>query len=703
VILSASLATIHLSPNIQPYTAEMEAGTLVTWITQVADKCMQRSRVFSGRKPVHWWSREIGQIRGECNKARRIHQRKRKRLGEDGSLAYLERWKELRRSLATAIKFAKEKCWSDLIAAVDNDPWGKPYKIVMRRLRRPMSIPGIELPGRLEGIVNGLFPTATLRGTEITPRTGTDNEPLCTAAAVMSVARSLPNNKAPGPDGISNEMLKVAVDVCPESFAQAYNNCYAEDCFPSSWKTGKLVLIPKPGKPLDSPSAYRPICLLDGCGKLFEKLIVNKLREHLVGVHEISDNQFGFRSGRGTVGTLERLKSHVRAATAGHYADHKLVGMLTLDVRNAFNSAPWKAIVEAAKSRDVPTGLLRILGNYLSDRVVLASSPSGSNSFAHGMSCGVPQGSVLGPGLWNLLYDGLLRIRMPEGVRILAFADDVAVLATHQIPFILEEKLEEAYRIIVDWMTGHGLQLAAEKTEAIVFTNKRVHNEIKVNCGGHTIKSKPDIRYLGVQVDKKLIFTKHAELAADRAAAAAKQLGHLMPNMGGPREKSRRLLASVTTSRLLYAAPFWADTMSAEGWKKLAATHRRSQLRVACCYRTVSYEAAAVISGKPPITLLAKERAVIHSGRDKTDARRELIARWQEEWENGINGRWTHKLIPNLDLWLSRKAGQVTYHLTQMLSGHGCFGSYLHRFHLLDSDACAQCGHAPDDAEHAIF
>uniref|UniRef100_A0A2S2P3N9 Putative RNA-directed DNA polymerase n=1 Tax=Schizaphis graminum TaxID=13262 RepID=A0A2S2P3N9_SCHGA len=214
---------------------------------------------------------------------------------------------------------------------------------------------------------------------------------------------------------------------------------------PPSWKIGKLVLIPNPGKPLDSPSAYRPICLLDGCGKLFEKLITNKLREHLVGDHEISDNQFGFRRGRSTIGALERLKSYVRATTAGHHVHHKLVGMLTLDVRNAFNSAPWVAIVEAAKSREVPPGLLSILEDYLSNRVVLVSSPSSSSDFAHNMSCGVPQGSVLGPELWNLMYDGLLKIKMPERVHLLAFADDVAVLATHQILFVLEEKLDEVY------------------------------------------------------------------------------------------------------------------------------------------------------------------------------------------------------------------------------------------------------------------
>jgi len=136
--------------------------------------------------------------------------------------------------------------------------------------------------------------------------------------------------------------------------------------------------------------------------------------------------------------------------------------------------------MEAAKSKDISPGLLGILGDYLSDHAVLVSSSSGSSSFTHNVTCGVPQGSVLGPDLWNLLYDDLLRIRMPEGVHLLAFADDVAVLATYQIPFVLEEMLEEAFRLIDRWMSEHGLQLAAEKTEAIVFTNKRVRNEIKV-------------------------------------------------------------------------------------------------------------------------------------------------------------------------------------------------------------------------------
>lgn len=72
------------------------------------------------------------------------------------------------------------------------------------------------------------------------------------------------------------------------------------------------------------------------------------------------------------------------------------------------------------------------------------------------------------------------------------------------------------------------------KPEAVVITKKRVRNEIKVRCAGFTVESNPSVKYLGVQVDKKLIFTKHVELAADRAAATVRQLGYFMPKISTP-------------------------------------------------------------------------------------------------------------------------------------------------------------------------
>uniref|UniRef100_A0A6V7IRC4 Reverse transcriptase zinc-binding domain-containing protein n=1 Tax=Bracon brevicornis TaxID=1563983 RepID=A0A6V7IRC4_9HYME len=75
---------------------------------------------------------------------------------------------------------------------------------------------------------------------------------------------------------------------------------------------------------------------------------------------------------------------------------------------------------------------------------------------------------------------------------------------------------------------------------------------------------------------------------------------------------------------------------------------------------------------------------------------------WQQEWSASVEGRWTYCLIPNLDRWVNRQHGEVNFYLTQMLSNHGCFRAYLHRFkHESIPDCPAGCG-TPEDAEHVF-
>lgn len=101
-----------------------------------------------------------------------------------------------------------------------------------------------------------------------------------------------------------HEPIKAEVSFNPSCFEWVYNMCLSFGKFPTNWKKDRLVIIQKPGKSLDSPSAYRPISLLDNCGKHLEKLIVERLRGQLIDDHAIADNQHGFRRGRSTLDVL---------------------------------------------------------------------------------------------------------------------------------------------------------------------------------------------------------------------------------------------------------------------------------------------------------------------------------------------------------------------------------------------------------------
>jgi len=141
-----------------------------------------------------------------------------------------------------------------------------------------------------------------------------------------------------------------------------YNNCLRSAFYPAEWKTANLVLLRKPGKELDNLSAYRPLCMLDTIGKLFKKLLTQRLREHLAAGRNLSRNQYGFRAGKSTLDVMSRVRTLVENANGRGQARNLYVGMLTLDVKNAFNSAPWDAILSALLRKGTPHYLLNILG-----------------------------------------------------------------------------------------------------------------------------------------------------------------------------------------------------------------------------------------------------------------------------------------------------------------------------------------------------
>lgn len=141
----------------------------------------------------------------------------------------------------------------------------------------------------------------------------------------------------------------------------------------------------------------------------------------------------------------------------------------------------------------------------------------------------------------------------------------------------------------------------------------------------------------------------------------------------------------------------------------MSTVHRRAALRVCSAYRTVSTDAAGVVAGVIPFNLMAEERRRLFlRGRllDQEAAGREervaTMAAWQRRWEMSTKGRWTNRLIPNLDVWLNRPGGEVNFWLTQLLTGHGCFRAYLFRFRRETTPLCPVC-EEDEDVFHVFF
>lgn len=209
------------------------------------------------------------------------------------------------------------------------------------------------------------------------------------------------------------------------------------------------------------------------------------------------------------------MKSIFAHTNGRGYAYNRVVGIVILDMQNAFDSVSWLKILKAAVNRNVPSYLLRMISEYLSHRSVIVKITQATKKVE--MSCGAPQGSVLGPNYWNLLYDDLMRIPFLESVVILAFANDVALVASAQGSLLLKKSLEKAVQKVIEWMSSRGLKLCLEKTEVIVLTNRYKHNQMVVRVNEHKFESKPSVKYLGIEIDQRMHFAAHAKLVSKRA------------------------------------------------------------------------------------------------------------------------------------------------------------------------------------------
>ncbi|KAH9511331.1 hypothetical protein DERF_009800 [Dermatophagoides farinae] len=231
---------------------------------------------------------------------------------------------------------------------------------------------------------------------------------------------------------------------------------------------------------------------------------------------------------------------------------------------------------------------------------------------------GCIQGSVSGPILWNILMDTIFDIALPDGCKLVAFADDLLLLTSGKEMNQLAERTQTAIDLIIEWGNVKRLTFSAAKTYIMGFS--QIARAIDVKINGESLTMKDNVKYLGIVIDQKLKFDIHAEYVMKKLANFYHMFSRLIrPNWGLNPEIAKMVYKTVAEPMALYGASIWHKIMETKKYaQRLLKIQRRILVNACRGNRTISYTSVFLVNNVIPVDIKIMERAAIEKAKSLT-------------------------------------------------------------------------------------
>ena len=333
------------------------------------------------------------------------------------------------------------------------------------------------------------------------------------APALIKLVKFLKRGKAPGPDTIPNEVLRLGTTTSLfHHLAKLFTSSIQLGYIPTAWKIATLRMLLKPDKLPSLTTSYRPISLISSIMKLFERVIEQRLRFHLEHIGFINKHQSGFRRAKSTDDHLFRLSQSIMESF--NRGEHVVAAFL--DVEKAFDNVWHNGLRYKIFQLDLPTKMTRWLSDFLVGRLIQVNV---NDFFSNQINpkAGVPQGTVLSPLLF-LIYVNDLPAPHHNQNSLSQFADDTAQWAFSLNVRFAAKLLQQDLLKLAMWCAKWRIKLNPEKTKVIIFSRSILARKTELNLKlyGETLKIYPQVKFLGITFDSQLKFKKHFEDILDR-------------------------------------------------------------------------------------------------------------------------------------------------------------------------------------------
>ena len=382
---------------------------------------------------------------------------------------------------------------------------------------------------------------------------------------VWALLRSLDGKKSTGEDQIPPKLVHLAADELTAPLTFAINSCLQNQRFPDKGKRAAVCPLDKGEENRTAEKNFRPVSVLNTFSKIYEKVMKQQLIVYLDTTLSVFIG--AYRKAYGTQHVLIRLLEDWKTKLDNNY----IVGALLMDLSKAFDCIPHDLLIAKLNAYGADENALVLIYSYLKRRKQSVRINNTYSSFQTILS-GVPQGSVLGPILFNVyLNDLFLFIKQAT---LYNYADDNTLACFSKTLPDLVRTLEAEAGVALDWLKENYMIANPSKFHALLIKKDQTTTSgERISIQGKTIKSEDSVKLLGIQLDYKLNFDPHISALCKKAATQLNVLKRLRAYVGFDARKV--LVQSFVYSNFNYCPLVW-HFCSAKSMHKIEKVQERA-------------------------------------------------------------------------------------------------------------------------------
>ena len=393
---------------------------------------------------------------------------------------------------------------------------------------------------------------------------------------VFKLLEALVTSKATGVDEIPARILKLAAPVIINSITKIFNCSIVTGYFPLDWKIARVTPLHKKGSK-NLMENYRPIPILPIISKVFERILYDQFYEYLTSNNLLSKQQFGFRRFHSTMSTLLDCTNEWYINM-----DRGLYNLVVfLDLKKAFDTVDHVLLLAKLELYGVTGLALNLFKSYFAERLQVCSV-NGKLSNPRIVSCGVPQGSILGPLLFLVYINDLPNCLQFTSARL--FADDTNITVSGKSIEEMERTINLDLLNVKEWLLANKLSLNIVKTEYLLIGSphniKHLSSEPNVCVGNESIERVQVTKALGVQLDEHLAFNSHVDHISGKISAGISALKRIKEYTD--QETLKSVYYALVQPHFDYCCEVW-DSIDATLSNRLQKLHNRSARIIMKC------------------------------------------------------------------------------------------------------------------------